>query len=100
MVLVASGIRFMEKKPDCKTAMKNLISEVRNDFPFNVSEANICGISCVGCPKKLLEIVDTELCDWEVKLDDNVIPKLGEISRLAKLCKNVRRALKRNGLVD
>jgi len=34
-----------------------------------------CGISGVGCPKKLLEIVDTELCDWETKLDDNVIPK-------------------------
>jgi len=40
----------MAKKPDCTTAMNNLISEVRDDFPFNVSEANICGISCVGCP--------------------------------------------------
>jgi len=90
----------MVSKPDCPTAMKNLIAGVRNDFPFNVSEANICGISCVGCPKKLLEIVDTELCDWEAKLDDNVVPKLGEISRLAKLCKNVRRGLKRNGLVN
>jgi len=59
-----------------------------------------CGISGVGCPKKLLEIVDTELCDWETKLDDNVIPKLGEISRLAKPCNNVRRSLKRNSLVD
>ncbi|WP_371287219.1 hypothetical protein [Colwellia ponticola] len=42
----------MSKKPDCVTAMKNLITEVRNDFPFTVPEANICGISCVGCPKK------------------------------------------------
>ncbi len=90
----------MNKKPDCTTAMKNLIAAVRNDFPFNVSEANICGISCIGCPKKLLEIVDTELCDWETKLEDNVTPTFGDISRLAKLCKNVRRGLKRNGLVD
>ena len=90
----------MAKKPDCTTAMKNLIAAVRNDFPFNVSEANICGISCIGCPKKLLEIVDTELCDWETKLEDDVIPTFGDISRLAKLCKNVRRGLKRNGLVD
>jgi hypothetical protein len=90
----------MCKKPDCVSAMQNLITEVRKDFPFNVPEANICGISCIGCPKKLLEIVDTELCEWEVKLSDDVVPKLGEISSLGKLCKNVRRGLKRNGLVE
>ncbi len=90
----------MTKKPDCTSAMKNLITEVRSDFPFNASEANICGISCVGCPKKLLEIVDTELCDWEAKLSNNVVPKLGELSRLGKLCKIVRRGLKRNNLVN
>ncbi|AAZ27392.1 hypothetical protein [Colwellia psychrerythraea] len=90
----------MTKKPDCTSAMKKLITEVRGDFPFNVPEANICGISCIGCPKKLLEIVDTELCDWESKLDNHVVPKFGEISQLGKLCKNVRRGLKRNGLVE
>jgi len=90
----------MSKKPDRVTAMQNLITEVRNDFPFTVPEANICGISCVGCPKKLLEIVDTELCDWESKLSNEVVPTLGEISSLGKLCKNVRRGLKRNGLVN
>ncbi|WDE02414.1 hypothetical protein [Thalassomonas actiniarum] len=90
----------MNRKPDATTAMQNLIIQVRNDFPFNVPEANICGISCIGCPKKLLEIVDTELCDWEIKLGNDVVPKLGEISRLGKLCKNVRRGLKRNGLVE
>ncbi len=90
----------MSKKPDRSTAMKNLIAAVRNDFPFNEPDANICGISCIGCPKKLLEIVDTELCEWQVKLEDNITPSFGEISRLAKLCKNVRRGLKRNGLVE
>lgn len=90
----------MIKKPDRATAMQNLITEVRSDFPFTVSEANICGTSCVGCPKKLLELVDTELCDWEVKLSNGVVPNFGEISRLAKLCKNVRRGLVRNGLVS
>jgi hypothetical protein len=89
----------MRKKPDCTSAMQNLITTVRSDFPFNVPEANVCGISCIGCPKKLLEIVDTELCDWEVKLNSHIVPTLGEISKLGKLCKNVRRGLKRNGLV-
>lgn len=91
---------FMIKKPDCNTAMLNLITSVRADFPFTVPEANICGISCIGCPKKLLELVDTELCEWEVKINNGDTPKLGEISRLAKLCKNVRRGLKRNNLVN
>ena len=90
----------MNKKPDRITAMKKLITEVRADFPFTVPEANLCGTSCIGCPKKLLEIVDTELCDWENRLENNITPNLGEIARLAKLCKNVRRGLKRNGLVD
>lgn len=95
-----ANIQSQSKKPDCTTAMKNLIAEVRSDFPFTTPEANICGVSCTGCPKKLLEIVDTELCEWESKLDNDVTPKLGDISRLGKLCKNVRRGLKRNGLVD
>jgi hypothetical protein len=47
-----TNIQSLSKKPDCITAMKNLIAEVRYDFPFNVPEANICGISCTGCPKK------------------------------------------------
>ncbi len=90
----------MSKKPDRKTAMTNLISQVRADFPLTEPEANICGISCIGCPKKLLEIVDFELCDWECKIENGETPNFGEISRLAKLCKNIRRGLKRNGLVD
>ncbi|TRX57339.1 hypothetical protein [Thalassomonas sp. M1454] len=90
----------MIRKPDPVNAMRNLINDVRNDFPFNEPDANICGISCTGCPKKLLEIVDTELCEWEMHLNNDITPKLGDISRLGKLCKNVRRGLKRNGLVS
>ncbi|NTS76499.1 hypothetical protein HR060_06410 [Catenovulum sp. SM1970] len=87
------------QKPDIVSAMQSLILAVRADFPFNEPQANICGISCVGCPKKLLELVDTELTDWELKLQAGETPLLGELSRLGKLCKNVRRGLKRNGLV-
>jgi hypothetical protein len=86
-------------KPDRKTAMQQLIDEVRQAFPFAVPEAEICAGKCVGCPKKLLEIVDTELCDWEVKLADGEVPTFGELAKLAKLCKNIHRGLKRNNLV-
>ena len=90
----------MNRKPDRTQAMVSLIQAVRDDFPFTDPEANICGTSCVGCPKKLLELVDTELGDWETQINHGVVPDFGEIARLAKLCKNVRRALKRNNLVS
>ena len=87
-------------KPDRVDAMNNLITQVRNVFPFAVPEAEICAGKCVGCPKKLLEIVDTELCDWEVKLTNGEIPSFGDIAKLGKLCKNIHRGLKRNNLVS
>ncbi|GLS90069.1 hypothetical protein GCM10007916_11360 [Psychromonas marina] len=89
----------MNKKPDRPTAMLNIINLVRDDFPFYAPESQICGDTCVGCPKKLLELVDTELIDWEYKLECGEVPDFNEIDKLAKLCKNVRRSLVRNGVV-
>lgn len=89
----------MSKKPDRHTAMLNIINLVRADFPFYAPERQICGDTCVGCPKKLLELVETELIEWEYKLGCGEIPNFSEIDALAKLCKNVRRSLVRNGVV-
>lgn len=87
-------------KPDRRTAMQNLIKQVRTEFPFTLPEAQICAGRCVGCAKKLLELADTELCDWENRLENKETPTLGDISRLAKLCKNIRRGLVRNDLLE
>jgi hypothetical protein len=86
-------------KPDVNTAMQQLIIDVREAFPFAMPEAELCAGKCVGCPKKLLEIVDTELCDWESKLAQGEQPTFGDLHRLGKLCKNIHRGLKRNNLV-
>ena len=86
-------------KPNASTAMQNLIEQVRVEFPFSLPEAQICAGKCVGCPKKLLELADTELCEWESRLTNGETPLLGDISRLAKLCKNIRRGLVRNDLL-
>lgn len=90
----------MERKPDLSTAMTNLIEEVRGVFPFYEPDANICGDACEGCPKKLLELVDSELCYWETQVSSGIAPTFDELNRVGKLCKNVRRGLKRNGLVS
>lgn len=87
-------------KPDPSTAMQNLIKDVRAAFPFGASDARLCSDSCQGCSKKLLEFLDTELDDWEHKLQQGVQPNFGDIHRMGKTCKKVYTALKRNGLIE
>lgn len=90
------------KKPDRVTAMYQLIAQVKDELPLYEPDTFFCGPnnSCVGCPKKLMELVDSELCYWEHQLSIGTIPHFDEISRFAKLCKNVRRGLVRNNLVS
>jgi len=89
-------------KPNLETAMHQLIADVKEQFPLEDPETFVCGPKgeCVGCPKKLLELVDTELTYWEHSLSRGIVPNFEEIRQFGKLCKNVRRGLKRNGLVD
>ncbi|MFD2167009.1 hypothetical protein ACFSJY_12160 [Thalassotalea euphylliae] len=86
-------------KPNARDAMQLLINEVRTVFPFELPEAQICAGKCIGCPKKLLELTDTELSEWQSRLDNGETPLLGDVSRLGKLCKNIRRGLERNQLI-
>ena len=91
----------MPAKPDRITAMQNILAQVKAEFPLTDPELTVCGdkTSCLGCPKKLLEIVDSEVCFWEAALAQGEVPNFGEISRFAKLCKNVRRGLVRNNIL-
>lgn len=88
------------QKPDRKTAMLNIIELVKADFPFDAPEAQICGDTCVGCPRKLIELVEGELLYWESYVERGGIPNFSEIASFAKLCKNVRRGLVRNGILE
>lgn len=92
----------MSPKPDRVTAMKNIIQQVKQELPLNDPQHFVCGPkgSCIGCPKKQLEIIDCELSYWESAIDNGDVPQLGDISRFAKLCKNVRRGLVRNKILD
>ena len=86
-------------KPDTSTAMKNLIDEVRTAMPFGASDEQLCSDSCQGCSKKLLEFLESELNDWDQKLDEGIQPNFGDINRMGKTCKKVYIILKKNGLV-
>ncbi|MGF1752152.1 hypothetical protein L4C33_00935 [Vibrio makurazakiensis] len=94
--------KISARKPSLALAMSNLIAEVKQQFPLEDPETFVCGPKgdCVGCPKKLIELVDSELMYWEHSISRGIAPNFEEIRRFGKLCTNVRRGLKRNGLVD
>jgi len=88
-------------KPDRMTAMREIIEQVKAEFPLYEPSTFICGANtdCAGCPKKLLEMVDSEICYWECAMKRGVSPKFDEIRRFGKMCLSVRRALLRNNLL-
>ena len=89
------------RKPDRVAAMKGIIEQVKNTLPLYAAETFVCGTkgNCVGCPKKLLEMVDSELSYWESAIDRGITPQFDEIRRFGKMCSSVKRGLSRNGLI-
>jgi len=53
----------MGRKPDRITAMQQIIDAVKQEFPLYQPDTFKCGPdnTCIGCPKKLMELVDTDL---------------------------------------
>jgi len=66
------------------TAMRDPIGEIRRVMPFHVPEARVCSGPCEGCSMKLLGFLESELEQWEQRLDEGEIPGLARLSRLAK----------------
>ncbi|MBY7853651.1 hypothetical protein KW429_08090 [Vibrio fluvialis] len=91
----------MSNKPDRLTAMQQIIDAVQQEFPLYQQDTFVCGPNntCVGCPKKLMELVDSELSYWQHQVKRGSPPSFDELNRFGKLCKNVRRALVRNGRI-
>lgn len=80
-------------------AMRLLIRQVRDAIPFDLPQAQVCTGFCNGCSVKLLDYLDTQLCDWEVWLASDERPGLADLSRLGGTSRKVYRALAANGLV-
>ena len=88
------------RKPDVATAMRDLIRQARSALPFGAPEAVVCTGECQGCSRKLLEFLESEFEDWERRLDAGERPGLGDLSRLIRTSRKVRRILIRNGLIE
>lgn len=81
--------------------MQQIIDAVKDEFPIYQEDTFKCGPdnTCIGCPKKLMELVDTELSYWQHQLDRGIAPNFDEIARFGKMCKNIRRSLVRNNRI-
>ena len=86
-------------KPDTATAMRQLIEQVRDAIPFDRPEAQVCNGLCAGCSVKLLDYLDTQLCDWETRLVAGERPSLEDLSRLGGTSRKVYGELAAIGLV-
>ena len=86
-------------KPDTRTAMRQLIDQVRAAIPFDTPQARICSGDCSGCSQKLLDYLEGELAAGEQRLADGDRPSLADLSRLAKTARNIHRVLVRNGVL-
>ncbi|MCF4172652.1 hypothetical protein [Vibrio sp. McD22-P3] len=92
----------MTSKPSLTDATLQLISDVKKQLPLYSEDTFVCGPdnSCIGCPKKLMELVETEVSYWESALSRGITPNFEELRRFGKLCSSVKRGLVRNGLVN
>ena len=91
----------MAKKPDRRTAMQLIIEQVKLELPLYDPDTFVCGPdnSCIGCPKKLMELLESEVSYWECVLERGDSPDFDEISRFGKMCRNIKRGLVRNNIV-
>ncbi|RSM27795.1 hypothetical protein C5B78_09775 [Aeromonas salmonicida] len=91
----------MSRKPDRITAMQQIIDAVKQEFPLYQPDTFRCrpDNSCIGYPKKLMELVDTDVSYWQYQIDSGIPPSFDKLNRFGKLCKNIRRALMRNGRI-
>lgn len=91
----------MISKPDRITAMRCIIEQVKVELPIYDGETFVCGPdnSCIGCPKKLMELVESELSYWEHFINQGSEPNFDDIRRFGKLCTNVKRGLVRNNIM-
>ncbi|NMD51914.1 hypothetical protein HG547_09735 [Shewanella sp. DNRA4] len=84
-------------KPNTKTAMQQLIAQIQQTIPLNLDEARMCQGECLGCSKKMLEMLDAEISYWQYS---DAVPSLKDLKNLENIGRRTYKILKRNQLVS
>lgn len=88
-------------KPKTDIVMADIIQQIKEAFPFDISEEAMCADTCsYGCPKTLLEYIHAEITEWEHRLENGDIPNFRDIQKLAKTSKKIYKILEKNHLID
>lgn len=95
-----SEVTIAQRKPNTIVAMQQLLDSIRSNIPFGLKEADMCQGICRGCSKKMIEMLDTEVSQWQVDLDnETAVPTLSDLAFLEKLARRTLKVLKRNDLI-
>lgn len=87
-------------KPNTTVVMRDIIQQVRDNYPFALTSEELCAETCsYGCPLKLLEYMDFELTEWEMRMENGEVPDFGDIKKLSKTSKRIYTVLEKNHLV-
>lgn len=90
----------MNRKPNTKAAMYRLLDAIREHIPFGLKEADMCQGICRGCSKKMMEMLDSEMCQWQADLDNELAnPTLADLVFMEKLARRTEKILQRNKLM-
>lgn len=81
--------------------MADIIQQIREKFPFDISEEELYAQTCsYGCPKKLLEYMEMEIADWEQRLTNEEIPNFRDIDKLSNTGCKICKILEKNHLIS
>jgi hypothetical protein len=88
-------------KPKTDVVMADIIQQIKEAFPFEMSEEEMCAETCShGCPKNLLEYIHMEITEWEQRLEKGESPNFRDIQRLSKTAKKIYAILEKNNLIN
>lgn len=89
-----------QRKPTTSVAMRQLLDTIRATIPFGLKEADMCQGICRGCSKKMMEMLDSEVSQWQVDLDnETATPSLADLVFMEKLARRTYKILQRNNLM-
>jgi hypothetical protein len=83
-------------KPNTNIAMQTLINQIKDTIPLNLEEAQLCQGQCLGCSKKMLEMLDAEISYWQFS---EATPGLKDLKNLENIGQRTYKILKRNQLL-
>lgn len=88
-------------KGSTSDVMRQMIQQIRDAFPFELGEDQLCTDTCsVGCPLKLLEYMEQEVLSWEARLDSGEVPTFRDLQAMEKSGRKIHRVLEQNQLVS